>query len=192
MPLALRIQDQFQASMQTLQDGLALLQEPIEQAVQLLTESLLGAGKILACGQGASGLAARHLATILADHFQHERPGLAAMALERDGAALLDDVDPLLGLSRQVAALGQPGDALVALSLFGGADAVLEAVRAAQERDMRVLAITGGDGGLLGEALQERDVLICVPSFSVPRVVEAQHLVIHCLCDGIDFFLLGA
>jgi D-sedoheptulose 7-phosphate isomerase len=91
-----------------------------------------------------------------------------------------------------VAALGNPGDALVALSIFGETDLVKEAVRMARERDMRVVALTGGDGGALAEMLADQDVLICVPTSSVPRVIETQFLVIHCLCDGIDFFLLGA
>lgn len=192
MSLNLRIQDQFQASAQVVQDGLPALEEPVEQAVEVLTESLMAAGKILVCGQGASGLAARHMAAILADRFEQDRPGLAAIALERDGAAMMDDADPVGGLARQVAALGQPGDALVALSVFGGTDMVKAAVRMAHEREMRVVAITGGDGGSLAEMLAEQDVLICVPSSSAPRVIEAQFLVIHCLCDGIDYFLLGA
>jgi D-sedoheptulose 7-phosphate isomerase len=192
MSLSIRIQDQFQASAQAVQDGMAALEEPIEQAVQILTDCLMGAGKILVCGHGATGLAARHMAAILADRFEQDRPGLAAIALERDGAALMDTADPLRGLARQVAALGNPGDALVALSIFGDTDLVKEAVRMAHERDMRVVALTGGDGGALAEMLAEQDVLICVPTSSVPRVIESQFLVIHCLCDGIDFFLLGA
>lgn len=192
MSLALRIHDQFQASIQAAQEGVTLLEEPIEGAVRALTDCLMAGGKILVCGQGASGLAARHLAAILADRFERDRPGLAAISLERDGAAMMDDADPAHGLARQVAALGHPGDVLVALSIFGETDAVREAVRMARDRDMGVVAMTGGDGGALAEALGEQDVLICVPTSSAPRVVEFQFLVIHCLCDGIDFFLLGA
>ncbi|HNQ05048.1 MAG TPA: SIS domain-containing protein [Thiobacillaceae bacterium] len=192
MSLSPRIQDQFQASMQAARDAQSVLVEPIEQAVQVLTECLMGAGKILVCGQGVAGLAAQHLATALADRFAQDRPGLAAIALARDGASVMDDAHPGLGLGRQVAALGHPGDILVALSVFGGADGVRDAVRVAHERDMRVLVLAGGDGGPLARILREQDVLICIPSSSVPRVVEAQFLVIHCLCDGIDFFLLGA
>jgi D-sedoheptulose 7-phosphate isomerase len=192
MSLALRIHDQFQANVQAVQEGMMLLEEPIEQAVQALTDCLMGGGKILVCGQGASGLAARHMAAILADRFQQDRPGLAAISLERDGAAMMDDSDPARGLARQVAALGHPGDVLVALSIFGETDAVKEAVRMAHDRDMGVVALTGGDGGALAERLVEQDVLICVPTMSAPRVIETQFLVIHCLCDGIDFFLLGA
>jgi len=192
MSLSLRIQDQFQANVQAVQEGMSALEEPIEQAVQVLTDCLMAAGKILVCGQGAAGLAARHMAAILADRFEQDRPGLAAIALERDGASMMDDADPARGLARQVAALGHPGDALVALSIFGETDLVKEAVRMAHEREMRVVALTGGDGGAVAESLAEQDVLICVPSSSAPRVVESQFLVIHCLCDGIDYFLLGA
>ena len=192
MSLAVRIQDQFEASIQAIQEGLSILEEPIEQAVQLLTGCLMSEGKILICGNGASGLAARHMAAILADRFDRERPGLAAVALERDGAAMMDDTDSTLGLARQVAALGHPGDALVALSIFGETDSVMAAVRMAQEREMRVLVLCGGDGGRLAETLGDQDVLICVPTLSAPRVIETQFLLIHCLCDGIDYFLLGA
>ena len=192
MSLSLRIQDQFDASIQAIQEGLSTLEEPIEQAVQALTGSLMSEGKILICGNGASGLAARHMAAILADRFDRDRPGLAAIALERDGAAMMDDADSALGLARQVAALGHPADVLVALSIFGESDSVKAAVRMAREREMRVVVLCGGDGGSLGEALGEEDVLICVPTLSVPRVIEVQFLLIHCLCDGIDYFLLGA
>lgn len=192
MSLALRIQDQFEASIQALQEGLACLEEPIEQAVETLTGCLMSEGKILICGHGASGLAARHMAAILADRFERDRPGLAAIALERDGAAMMDDADPARGLARQVAALGHPNDVLVALSIFGETDGVKAAVRVAHEREMRVVALSGGDGGSLAEMLREQDVLLCVPTLSAPRVIETQFLLIHCLCDGIDYFLLGA
>ena len=190
--LSTRIHDQFEASIQVAQDAVSLLEEPIEQAVQIITNGLMNEGKVLICGQGASGLAANHMAAILADRFEQDRPGLAAIALARDGAAMMDDADPLHGFSRQVAALGHPGDVLVVLSIFGETDAVKAAVRMAHERDMHVVAIIGGDGGSLAESLGEPDVLMCIPTSSAPRVIEAQFLVIHCLCDGIDFFLLGA
>lgn len=192
MSLALRIQDQFEASILVLREGYSSLEEPIERAVEILTASLMAEGKILLCGQGASGLAARHMAAILADRFERDRPGLAAIALERDGAAMMDDADPSRGLARQVAALGHPRDVLVALSIHGETESVQAAVRVAQERGMRVLALTGGDGGNLAAMLEEQDVLLCVPTLSAPRAIESQFLLIHCLCDGIDYFLLGA
>jgi len=171
---------------------MASLEEPLEQAVQVLTEGLMAEGKILVCGLGASGLVAQHLATILADRFEQDRPGLAAVALVQDGATLRDDADTSLGLARQVAALAHPNDVLVALSIFGESEGVKAAVLVAQERQLRIVGLCGGDGGSLGAMLTERDVLICAPTLSAPRVVETQLLLVHCLCDGIDYFLLGA
>ncbi len=192
MPLTQRIQDQFQASVQVLVDAVDCLAEPIGQAARVMTDCLLAEGKILACGVGASGLASRHLAAILSGRLEKDRPGLAAVALRGAGAAFADDADPGQGFARQVAALGHPGDILVAFSSHGHAPAVIEAVRAAHDREMRVVALAGGDSGSLGETLDEGDILLCVPAESLPRIHETQLLAVHCLCDGIDFFLLGA
>jgi D-sedoheptulose 7-phosphate isomerase len=192
MPLTQRIQDQFQASIQILADAADTLAEPIGHAARIMTDCLLGEGKILACGVGPSGLAGQHLTAILTDRLEKDRPGLAAIALRSDGAALVDEADPTQSFARQVAALGHPGDVLLAFTTFGHARGVLEAVRFAQERDMRVVALSGGDGGMVAEILGEDDVLICVPAESAPRIHEATLLAVHCLCDGIDYFLLGA
>ncbi|MEW5787033.1 MAG: SIS domain-containing protein [Pseudomonadota bacterium] len=192
MPLTQRIQDQFQAAIQVLADSADLLAEPIGQAARAMTDCLMAEGKILTCGVGPSALPSRHLASILADRLDQERPGLAAMNLCGTGAAMVDDADPALGLARQVSALGHPGDVLVAFSTYGHAIGVLGAVRAARERDMRVVAITGGDGGPLAELLDAQDILICVPAESASRIHETTLLAVHCLGDGIDFFLLGA
>jgi len=191
MSIALRIHDQFLDSIQTATESMTMLEEPVEQATHLLTDCLMRAGKILVCGVGASGLAARHFATILADRFEQDRPGLAAVALERGSATMMDDADPCVGLARQVAALAQPGDVVCVFSIFGHSLACAQAIRAAHERDLPVVVLTGGDGGSLAEMLNEHDTLICVPSHSAPRVIETQFLLIHSLCDSIDFFLLG-
>lgn len=190
MPLNQRIQDQFQASIHTLVDAVDLLSEPIERSVRMLTDCLMQEGKILTCGSGASGLSARHAAAILVDKLEQDRPGLAALVLSDAGAAMSDAAGP--DFARQVAALGQPGDILLAVSAFGHSRSVVEAVRAAQERDMSVIVLVGGEGGPLAEILREEDVLICAPADSPARIHETQLLVIHCLCDGIDFLLLGA
>lgn len=192
MPLTQRIQDQFQASIQVLIDAADNLTEPIGQAARAMTDCLLAEGKILTCGLGPSRLASEHLAAILSDRLDKDRPGLAALALRSEGAAMVDDTDAGLGLARQVQALGQPGDVLVTFSTYGHAPAALEAVRAAQERELRVVVVTGGDSGLLGGALTENDIVICVPAESAQRIHEAILLTVHCLCDGVDFFLLGA
>lgn len=192
MPLTQRIHDQYQASIQVLVDAADSLAEPIGLASRVMTDCLLAEGKILTCGIGPSGLASQHLAAILSGRLEKDRPGLAAIALRGEGAAIVDDADPGQGFARQVSALGHPGDILVAFSTYGHAPALVEAVRAAQEREMRVVALTGGDSGMLGETLGEHDILICVPAESAPRIHETVLLTVHCLCDGIDYFLLGA
>lgn len=192
MSLALRIQDQFEASVLAIEEALPSLTEALEQAVQVMTEGLMAEGKILVCGQGAAGLVARHLATVLADRFERERPGLAALALAQDAASMHEDADARQGPARQVAALAHPDDVLLAVSTFGEGEGIRAAVQAAQERGLRVVCLCGGNGGRLAAMLTERDVLVCVPTLSAPRVLECQFLLAHCLCDGIDQFLLGA
>lgn len=190
MPVSRRIQDQFQASIHTLVDATELLSEPIDRAVHTLTDCLMHEGKILTCGSGASGLAARYVAAILTDKLDKDRPGLAAIALPGDGALLGDAAEP--GFARQVSALGHPGDVLLAISTFGQSRAMIDAARGAQERGMIIIALVGGEGGALAEILREEDVLICAPSDSPTRIHETLLLAIHCVCDGIDYLLLGA
>ena len=93
--------------------------------------------------------------------------------------------------SKQVQAFGQPGDILLAISSSGNASNVVEAAQAALEREMHIIALTGGDGGVLAQLLTDTDVHICVPHERVARIQEMHLLVIHCLCDGIDVALFG-
>jgi D-sedoheptulose 7-phosphate isomerase len=192
MPLQQRVHDQFQASLHTLADAVDLLSEPIAESVQMLTGCLMHEGKILCCGIGASSLTARYAASILTDRLDRDRPGLAAIALH-GGAEHASVGDPgAPSLARQVAALGHAGDVLLAFATFGHTTAVLEAVQVAQSRDIRIIALVGGDGGALAGILGEPDVLICAPSDSPARIHETLLLATHCLCDGIDYLLLGA
>jgi len=122
--------------------------------------------------------------------FERERPGLSALALSADAMmASLWSED--LGLAHQVRALGQTGDVLILISADGAEPALLSAAQAAHEREMTVVALTGRQGGALSRQLRETDVHVCVPHERVARIREVQHLVLHCLCDGIDTQLLG-
>ncbi len=192
MPLTQRIHDQLQACIQVLSDAGGSLAEPLGTAARAMTDCLLAEGKILTCGVGPSGLAARHLAAILVDRLDKERPGLAAIALHGDGAGMVDEADFSPAFARQIAALGHPGDLLVVFSVYGQARAVVEAIHAAHERDLRVVVLAGGDGGQAAEILTENDVLICLPAESAARIHEVTLFAVHALCDGIDYFLLGA
>jgi D-sedoheptulose 7-phosphate isomerase len=155
---------------------------------------LRGNGKILACGNGGSAADAQHFAAELLNRFEMERPGLAAMALSTDSStmtSIANDYDFRQIFSKQVRALGQAGDVLLAISTSGNSPNVLDAVAAAHEQEMRVVALTGKNGGRMTELLRGDDVHVCVPHDRTARIQEVHLLAIHCLCDGIDCMLLG-
>lgn len=190
MPLTIRLRDQYEAAGSALELAHDSLAEPIAQAAQMVTDCLMREGRLLICGVGATGLLGRHLAGVLSDRLEHDRPGLAAIFLS--GRGLTDEADLSRGPSRQVEALAHPGDLLVVFSLFGEGHAAQAAVRAAREREMHVIVFSGGDGGPLAEMLEETDLLLCAPSDSIPRILETQLWAIHSLGACIDYLLLGA
>jgi phosphoheptose isomerase (EC 5.3.1.-) len=194
MDLTHHITELFNDSARLKIDAADRLAPAIAAAVELMSQSLLADGKILACGNGGSAADAQHFASELVNRFEMERPGLAAIALTTDSSILTsiaNDYDYSVVFSKQVAALGSAGDVLLAISTSGNSRNVVEAVTAAHGRDMRVVALTGDGGGLIGELLNDDDVLICVPSMSTARIQEVHLLTIHCLCDGIDRIILG-
>ncbi len=175
-----------------------LLSKSVSQAVQALLACVTSGGKILACGAGVSGLIAAQFAAHFVGRFERERPELAAIALAGLASDPLADTPEAAdadGLARQVRTLGQAGDVLLAFSASGQAATVLAAVRAAHEREMTVIAFTGGvghgGGGAVGRALRETDVQVCVPHERAARIHEVHLLALHCLCDAVDAQLLG-
>jgi D-sedoheptulose 7-phosphate isomerase len=193
-----RIQQHFIDSADLKYQAGPVLEKPILQAMQALLACVTSGGKILACGAGASGFLAAQFAAHFVGRFERERPGLAAIALPGDAAdpaADTRDASDADGFARQVRALGQAGDVLLALSASGQSAAVLAAVEAAHGRDMTVVALlghaAGGNGGAVGRALRETDAQVCVPHERAARIHEAHLLVLHCLCDGVDTQLLG-
>ena len=194
MDLISRIALHFEDSAQTAMASAEMLAIPISDAVSLMVQSLMSNGKILACGVGGSAANAQHFASELVGHFERERPELAAIALTADTAtltALATDYGLDQVFAKQVRAFGQPGDVLLAISSGGNTASIAEAVEAAHERDLRVVALTGKDGGLIGSALKNGDVHICVPHSRTARIQEVHSLAIHCICDGIDCMLMG-
>jgi len=195
MSLTDRIQQHFAESAETKQRAAPVLAPAIARAIDLMTTALLSDHKVMACGNGGSAADAQHFAAELLNRFERERPPLAAVALTTDTSTLTsiaNDYDYQLVFAKQVAGLGRPGDVLLAISTSGGSGNVIEAVRTAQERDIRVVALTGKGGGVLGEMLGPDDVHVCVPHDTTARIQEVHLLVLHCLCDGIDHNLLGA
>lgn len=170
------------------------LAQPIADGAQLFFDCVTNDGKILCCGNGGSAADAQHFAAELLNRFEKERPGLAAVALTTDSSVLTsiaNDYDFNQVFSKQVRALGLPGDSLLAISTSGNSTNVVAAIRAAHERNMRVVALTGRDGGEMAAILRPGDVLICVNAKSTARIQEVHLLALHCLCDIMDYLLLG-
>lgn len=188
--LDLRIQQHFIDSADLHYQVAEGLAKPVEAAVQAVLACVTGGGKVLTGGLGPSAALAQYLASLLVGGFERERPGLAAMALSSDALTATSWPDGQ-ALARQVRALGHTGDVLVLISADGSEPVLIEAVQAAHEREMVVLGVTGRQGGALARQMRETDVHVCVPHERVARIREVQHLVLHCLCDGIDTQLLG-
>jgi D-sedoheptulose 7-phosphate isomerase len=156
--------------------------------------SVTSGGKVLACGNGGSAADAQHFAAEFVGRFERERPELGAIALTTDSSiitAIANDYSYEQIFSKQVRALGQSGDVLLAITTSGSSPNVLAAIQAAHERDMTVVALTGKGGGKMSQTLRETDVHICVPHDRTARIQEVHLLAIHCICDGVDAQLLG-
>ena len=189
MPDNQRIRGHFEESIAVKQTAMDTLPPAIAEAARLMTDALNRRGKILSCGNGGSAGDSQHFSAELLNRFEIERPGLAAVALTTDTStltAIANDYAFQQIFSKQVMALGNPGDCLLAISTSGNSDNVLEAVHAAHDQKMNVIALTGGDGGSIRGNLASSDVEICVPSSRTARVQEIHLIVIHCLCDAID------
>jgi D-sedoheptulose 7-phosphate isomerase len=194
MDLVARIAQQFNDSAQTKLAALEFMAEPIAAAIEAMTHCLMANGKILACGNGGSAADAQHFSAELLNRFEMERPPLAAIALTTDSSTLTsiaNDYDFTQVFSKQVRALGQPGDVLLAISTSGNSPNVIEAIHTAHEREMLVVALTGKDGGKITDLLGPDDIHLCVPADRTARIQEVHLLTLHCLCDGIDCLFLG-
>jgi len=189
-----RIQQQFFDSADLMYAAADVLSKPIADAVEAVMGCITAGGKLMVCGNGGSASDAQHFAAEFVGRFERERPGLAALALTTDTAILTaigNDYDFNSIFSKQVQALGTPGDVLVAISTSGNSANVLAAVEAAHAKDMTVVALTGRAGGKLGALLTDTDVHICVPHDRTARIQEIHGLALHCLCDAVDQQLLG-
>jgi len=194
MDLISRINQNFQDSINTKQLAADLLAEPLATAAQMVTQCLLGGGKILSCGNGGSAGDAQHFSSEMLNRFEMERPGLPAIALTTDSSTLTsiaNDYSYDQIFSKQVSALGQQGDILLAISTSGNSTNVNRAIEAAHDREMQVIALSGKQGGDMAPLLTSDDVEIRVPSDSTARIQEVHLLAIHCICDLVDHQLLG-
>ena len=190
-----RIQQHFFDSADLKYAAAEVLAKPIADAVGTLMGCITSGGKVLVCGNGGSAGDAQHFAAEFVGRFERERPGLAAIALTTDSSILTavgNDYDFNAIFSKQVQAIGSPGDVLLAITTSGNSANVLAAVDAAHRKEMSVIALTGRDGGKMRKLLLETDVHICVPHERTARIQEVHLLVVHCLCDAVDLQLLGS
>lgn len=191
--LQARVAAHFAQSIETKQQAAEVLSEPAAQAAELMLQCLMNDGKILACGNGGSAADAQHFAAEMTGRFEKERMELAAIALTTDTSALTaigNDYGFDQVFSKQVRALGRPGDVLIGISTSGNSGNIITAIEAAHERDMHVIAFTGRDGGKIAGMLKDSDILLNVPHPRTARIQEVHILLIHALCDCIDTMLL--
>ncbi len=184
----------FAQSIEIKQISATVLAQPLVNAARLIIDTLLADHKILSCGNGGSAGDAQHFSSEMLNRFERERPGLPAIALTTDSSTLTsiaNDYSYDQVFSKQVRALGQPGDLLLGISTSGNSANVNQAILAAHDRNMKIIALSGRDGGPMVELLADEDVELRVPAESTARIQEVHILLIHCLCDLTDRFLLG-
>lgn len=189
-----RILELFEDSIATKRAAADVLAPAIEAAGERMVAAILADGKIMSCGNGGSAADAQHFAAEMLNRFEMERPGLAAVALTTDSSTLTsiaNDYDFQQVFSKQVRALGRQQDVLLAISTSGNSPNVVDAIHAAHDRGICVVALTGRDGGAIAPILSGADVEIRIPARSTARIQEVHLLVLHCLCDFIDRRLLG-
>ncbi|MBM2829270.1 MAG: Phosphoheptose isomerase [Gammaproteobacteria bacterium] len=189
-----RVRDNFNESIQLKTEAVELLAPLIAKAAALMADRLLQEHKILSCGNGGSAADAQHFSSEMLNRFEMERPGLPAIALTTDTSTLTsiaNDYQFADIFSKQIRALGQPGDILLAFSTSGESHNIIHAIDAAHDRSMAIIAVTGREGGQVADLMQEGDIEIRVPSWSTARIQEVHIMIIHSLCDLVDRQLLG-
>jgi D-sedoheptulose 7-phosphate isomerase len=184
-----RIAARFEESARLKQQMAPVLAGPIVAAGTLMAATLAAGGRVLACGNGGSAADAQHFSAELLNRFECERPPLAAIALTTDSSTLTsiaNDYDYRQVFSKQVQALGRGGDVLLAISTSGNSPNVISAIGAAHDAGMRVVALTGRDGGSIGRGLHDGDIELRVAHPGTAYVQEVHILALHCICDTID------
>lgn len=177
-----QIQEHIDTSQRILDD----LPDEILKAGNKMVSALKKGKKIILCGNGGSAADSQHIAAEFINRFRRERDPLPAISLTTDTSVLTsisNDYDYSLCFSKQIAALGEKGDILVAISTSGNAGNVLEAVKTARKKGIYTIGLTGDGGGKLKNSVH---FCIKVPSHDTPRIQEAHILIGHLLCDIVE------
>lgn len=194
MDLAQHLKKHFDEGIELRTRMAATLPAELARAGTALAGALKAGRKVLACGNGGSAADSQHFAAELVGRFERERPGLPAIALTVDTSALTaiaNDYDYDRVFSKQVEALGNAGDFLLAISTSGNSKNVIAAMQAAHAKGLHVIALTGRDGGAMGRMLRDGDFHLNVAHPRTMRVQEVHLLAIHCLCEAVDTVIFG-
>lgn len=189
-----RVKTNFSESIQIKINAADSILNIVAEAGEEMVQALLEGHKILSCGNGGSACDALHFSAHMLNRFKQERPALPAIALTCDMptvTAIANDYHFSDVYAKQIRAIGQAGDLLLALTTSGNSTNIVNAVKAAHDKNMNVIALTGNDGGKIVDHLQEKDIEIRVPAYDTARIQETHILIIHCLCDIVDFRLFG-
>ena len=190
-----RTREYFNVSTQLILETSEQIASSIVTAAEMITSCLLKEKKVLACGNGGSAASAQHFSSIMLNRFELERPGLPAICLAADTSTLTsiaNDYQYADVFSKQIRAIGQAGDVLVAISTSGDSHNIIHAIDAAHDREIHIIALTGREGGQVTDLMAGTDLEICVPSWSTARIQELHIIIIHAICDLIDQHLLGS
>lgn len=194
MDLSQHIRSHFDEAIELKRRMAVSLAPEIARAGSALAEALRADRKVLSCGNGGSAADSQHFAAEIVGRFERERPGMPAIALTTDTSAITaiaNDYSYDVVFSKQVESLGRAGDFLLGISTSGNSRNVVEAIRVAQGRGMRVIALTGRDGGAMGRMLRPEDFHLNVAHPRTMRVQEVHLLAIHCLCEVVDNVIFG-
>jgi D-sedoheptulose 7-phosphate isomerase len=191
--LRARASQHFLDSIAVKQEAEKILPEQIAHGIVAMTNCLRAGGKVMACGNGGSAADAQHFAAELIGRFERERQELAAIALTTDTSILTavgNDYSYDEIFSKQVRGLGKKGDILIGISTSGNSKNVVKAIEAAKKMGIKIIALTGNDGGKIAGLLDADDIHLCAPSTRTARIQETHLVLLHALCDGVDHLLL--
>lgn len=186
------IEQHFQDSAASILDNLHL-QGVIQRAAETIYQAFGAGGKLMVCGNGGSAADAQHLSSELLNRYRRERRELPGIALTTDASTLTsigNDYDYSEIFSKQINALGQENDVLMVITTSGNSDNLIKAVRAAHDKSVRCIALNGKGGGKLNNELHEQDINIIVEGDVTARIQEVHGLIIHCICELIDTYIL--
>lgn len=189
-----RIRSGFTDSIQTKINAADSIINIVAEASEEIVQALLEGHKVLTCGNGGSACDAMHFSSEMLNRYKHERPGLPAIALTADMptiTSIANDYHYADIFAKQIRAIGQPGDILLAFTTSGNSPNIVNAIKAAHDKNMNVIAMTGCDGGKIPDYMLEKDIEVRVPAYETARIQETHLLIIHCICDIVDFRLFG-